>query len=135
MAVTATISLSTGGPTYIEQQIMATVIVSNSGGSDVNITEIQPTLTFTGNSQALDASSAALGKVLVSSVQNTRIPAGGSRSFIFSVVPHVPSINSDGTAGTYSISCKIQDNTGDVIAQPTAATIQVDQVPNEASTP
>lgn len=135
MAVTASISLNTAGPITIEQQVMATVVVSNSGGSDVVITEIQPTILFTGDSAAVDASSAALGKVLVSSVLNTRVPAGGSSSFIFSVVPHVPSVNRDGTPGTYSISCKIQDSAGDVIAQPTAATIQVNQVPKEASTP
>lgn len=133
MAITATIALTPSGTVIIEQQVMAVVTVNNSGGSDVNVLEMDPKVKFTGSSSATDGSSVGLGKVATSGVSSV-VPAGGSAKFQFKLVFHEPSVNYDGTAGTYDVSCNIICSDGSLV-NPTAATKRVNQVPKEASTP
>lgn len=132
MALSATISLSPSGPLIVEQQVTATVTVSNSGGSNVSILEIDPVIKFTGNSQAKDGSSVGAGKCFIS---NPVVLAGGSSTFLFSLVFHEPSINFGGSAGTYDVSCNIIPIGTTTFSPTSPATMQVNPVPNEASTP
>lgn len=135
MALSATISLNSGGSIPVEQQVMATVTVSNSGGSDVQILEVGPRVNFTGNPLPVDGSSAGLGKVPLNGTINNIVKAGGSSVFLFSVVFHEPSINYDGTAGTYDVNCNIVPLGAPTFNASSSATQQVNQVPKEASTP
>ena len=130
MALTASISLDRASAT-VGQSINATVVVSNSGGSNVNILEIDPTCIFTGNSQPRDGSSALLGKVPLGSAVNPVVPAGGSATFKFSVVINSPSTGSqDLGSGTYSVSCNIipSDSNGNSFTPASAATVTVHPV-------
>lgn len=134
MAMTATISLNSAGPLIIAQEVMAIVVVSNSGGSNVQVLEIDPVCIFTGNPLPMDGSSYSKGHVPLNGNVPSVVPAGGSVTFQFFTAFHYPSINFDHTAGTYSVSCNIICSDGSLVT-PTAATIQVNQVPKEASTP
>lgn len=135
MALSATITLNSAGPIIVEQQIMATVVVSNSGASNIQILEIDPIVYFTGNPIPVDGSSAGLGKVPLNGTINNLVLAGGSSTFLFSVVMHEPSVNYDGSAGSYSVTCNIVPQQLPTFQPASPATIQVNKVPNEASTP
>lgn len=133
MAMTATISSLNPGSTVIEQPVRFVVVVTNSGASSFSVTEIQPTCVFTGNSPAKDGSSAALGKVFLSGAP---IAPGDSQTFMFYADFHVPSVNADGTQGSYDVNCKIQNSIGDAaIVAASPVVMSVTQVPKEASTP
>lgn len=130
MALTASISLDKSSAT-VGQSINAAVVVSNSGPSNVNILEIIPTCIFTGNPIPVDGSSALLGKVPLGSAISPVVPAGGSATFLFSVVVNSPSTGSQDTGtGTYSISCNIipSDSNGNAFSPASAATVTVHPV-------
>lgn len=134
MAVlTASISLSSASCIQ-GQSIQAVVTVSNSNAYDVNITEIKPTMIFTGNSASKDGSSFSASNILLGQGFNNVVPASSSAKFMFFLSPYEPSVNFNHTPGTYDVSCHITSNNGDFVT-PTAATLTVNPVPKEASTP
>lgn len=115
MAMSATIALSSA-TCKINQQVLATVTVSNSGGSDVTVTGIRPTILFT-NAPTNDPAAAAVGAPAISSGFPVIVPASGTLKVTFGVVPFI----SSGT-GTFSIGAICTSNDGSVFS-PTATTL------------
>lgn len=132
-ALTSTIVLKSGS-CFVGQSVQAKVTVTNPNAYPVGILEIKPTLIFTGNSAAKDGSSFSVINMPPIQSAGQSVPGSSSQDFLFYISPNVPSINYDHTPGTYDVSCKISSNNGDNIS-PTPVTLQVNQVPNEASTP
>lgn len=86
MAITGSITVGNGQITYVAgQQISISASVSNSGGSDVMVTSIQPTLTpFFLTSQSVNA---AIGVPNLGAGVSRVVPAGGSAKFNWTVTP------------------------------------------------
>jgi len=131
MAMTATISLSPS-TVQINQQINATITVSNSGGSAVNVTSIQMQSKFTGGSQ--ENVGCAFGSPNLGPAAATSVAASGSTVFPVPLVFFAPSTGPIGTgSGTFDVGCIIQSSDGSVFS-PTAATVTVNPIsylPNE----
>lgn len=124
MAMTATIALSKS-TVLVNQPTMASVTVSNSSGSPVNMLGIQPIVTVTGSSPVQNVGAAGLGVVDLGPGTNVTVPAGGSLVFTFGVVAFFPSTGLLGTgSGTYSVSAQCSSADGSNFA-PTAATLTV----------
>ncbi len=133
MSMTATIATLNPGTTVLGQPVNFVVTVNNTGGSNFSVTEIQPTILFSGNTAPVDGSSAELGKVFLG---NNLIQAGTSLDFYFSVCFNTPSINYDGTTGAFLIGCKVQNTIADPnVSESSPVSMIVTQVPKEASTP
>lgn len=123
--MSATISLS---PTTcsVNQNIVATLTISNSGGSAVLITGCTPNAIFTGATTYTPA--CALGTVDLDPNANLTVPASGSLIIPFGVVFFSPSTGPIGAgSGTYSVSATISGSDGSVFA-PTAATVTVNPI-------
>lgn len=120
MALSASIALSVNGVSVStvprEQKVRATVTVSNSGGSDIILKEIVPSIRHTSQLYGDQMVSAALGKCDIDA--NNPVPAGGSAIYVFDLAVHAPTLT-----GTDSITCLIYGN-GEIV-QPTAATLAV----------
>jgi hypothetical protein len=118
MAISATIALSVAQVAVSsvprEQKVRATVTVSNSGGSDVSLSEIVPSIKHTSQAFADQMTSAALGTCRI----DKDVPAGGSEVYVFDLVVHAPVLS-----GTYDISCLIYGNSQ--VVKPTPATLTV----------
>lgn len=134
MALSATITLSPS-TARVDQEVMATVAITNGGASPVQVLQIKPRVYFTGNSIPLDGSSYSAGDVPLNGTIVSLIPAGQTASFNFFIAMHTPSVNYDGTQGSYSVTCEIQGSDVPLVVTPTPVTISVTQVPKEASTP
>jgi hypothetical protein len=112
MAMTASLyvnysSVNPGTPVNVH------VVVSNSGGDDVNVTSFRP--------QVPVGSSATFGTV--SPATPATVPAGGSLGFGFSVCGFAPQREDDPQAA-YDVTATIVCSDGSVVT-PTAATVQV----------
>lgn len=120
MALSATIALSIAGAAVSsvpkEQKVRATITVSNSSGTAIDLNQIVPRVDITGLTPAQEAPSVAVGKCQVDS--NNPVPASGSAIYVFDFTPHVSSFSS-----TFSVGCTIYGN-GEVVS-PTAATLTV----------
>ena len=113
MAVTASIALSSAALQQ-GQQCVATLTVSNSGGSDVVVTDIQPTL-----SPATAA--AALGRCPFGGAQPSTVAASGSTKFYFPVVGLGPQLiggNPPQNPSTFviSVGATVYANDGSIVA-------------------
>ncbi|GEM_PF-5355794 len=123
MAITATISLS--ATTISKQQkTTATLTVSNSGGSAINVTGIQPRAYLTGSSPP-EPVGAAIGVPALGPGMNVSVPASGSLVFSFDYTFAAPSTGANGQgSGTYSCDAVVYTADGSVTV-PTAATVTV----------
>lgn len=122
MAMTCTISL--GAATLIaSQSTQATLTVSNSGASAVNVLQVSPTANATG-ALTNDTPPVALGLPFVGPGAVVIVPPSGSIAFSFGVTP----LASSGS-GTYSIGAVVNCSDGSVIS-PTAATLTATSIPN-----
>lgn len=113
--MTATIALSSA-TCKINQQVMATLTISNSGGSAVSVTGIQPNVLFTG-ALSSDPAACALGAPAFSPGFSVSVPASGSLKFTFGVVPFIST-----GSGTFSIGAICNSSDGSVFS-PTATTL------------
>lgn len=124
MAMTASISLAQSTAT-VNQDILATLTVSNSGGSAVNVTSINPTIVQTsGGAGILSAASACDQNSLAQAgpLTSVSVAAAGSTLFQFTVKAFAPSTN----GSTYSVGAIITSDDGSVFS-PTAATVTVNR--------
>lgn len=127
MAITATIALNPTSGVQIEAPVTATVTVSNSGGSPVNVNEIVPRINFTGDTGPENQCSVSAQRALINPA-NQVVPAGGSTKYNFQVKFHGPSTKVDDSgSGTYDVSCDVAASDGSNTT-PTAATITVHPV-------
>lgn len=117
MAMTASIALSSA-TSVKNQQVLATLTISNSAGSAVTVTGIRPTALFTG-APSNDPAACALGMPVFSPGFSVSVPASGSLKFTFGVVGFI----STGT-GTFSIGAICNSNDGSVFS-PTVTTLTV----------
>lgn len=118
MALSATISVSPASVT-VEQSAVATVVISNSGGSAVLMTSCLLRSNLTGTPAAKDATSAAFGDAPLSAGFPISVPASGSLTLRIPVIYHQPS-----GLTTFDLSANIESNDGSNFS-PTAATITV----------
>lgn len=128
MAITASISLPQSTIGY-NQLATALVTVSNSGGSDVTVTELKPQILATGaptyqtniNSKASSLPKPP-GQVFTS-------PAGSSVVVPFSFLCYSPQVAEQGNLdqsvpATYAVGCIVQTSDGSLVS-PTAATVTI----------
>ena len=121
MAITATITLNHSSIT-VNQVSIATVTVSNSGGSAVNVLAITPVCTVTATGQPATGS---IGVADLGPGTTVAVPAAGSLTFAFGVAFPAPSNGLLGTTGgTYKVGCLVSSADGSNVA-PTAATLTV----------
>lgn len=122
MAMTATIAVSPS-TAKINQDIKATLTVSNSAGVAVNVTRIQPFIRQT-NSNADDNASSSVSLPAMSGTSgppiSVSVAASGSTVFVFYVRAFAPSTNSS----TYDVGAVCYSDDGSVFS-PTAATVTV----------
>src|SRR5271165_4666264 len=90
MALSATLSLSLSS-VQISQPTIATVVISNSGGSSVNLVNCQPTAIQTGGSQPSSWIPFAAGNMLDGLAGSIQIPGGGSLTLLIPYVFFQPS--------------------------------------------
>lgn len=114
MALSAAIAISPSGSIPVGEKIKATITVSNSSGVDITLDQIIPYVKMTPLTAAQDASSVAIGKVIIDHV----VPLMGSAIYILSLSFHA---NSKGS--TYDVGCVVYGN-GEAVS-PTAATVTV----------
>lgn len=127
MAISATITLAHSSIT-VGQVLNATLTVSNSSGTDVNVTQILPRVHQTGNPVPVDGSSVSYGDVPLSQGFNNVVPASGSAKFPLSYCIYSPSTGpSDTGTHTYSVDALIFCNDRSTTT-PTAATVTVHPV-------
>lgn len=132
MAMSATISLS---PTTVQvnQQVNATLTVSNSGGSAVNVTSVVPTALFTGAPTYEDGQAVGVGQVNIGPGSNVSVSAGGSLVIPFSLNFFAPSTGLlSAGSGTFSVGAVINSSDGSIFS-PTAATVTVNNITFAAS--
>lgn len=123
-ALSSSIAISSSSIT-VGQVLNATLTVSNSSGTDINIMQILPKVNFTGNPVPMDGSSVAYGNIPLSQGFNNVVPAGGSAKFLFSYSIYAPSLKPDDSgSGTYDVGCLILANDGEQLS-PTPATVTV----------
>lgn len=117
MAMSATIALSSA-TAKINQVITATLTISNSGGSPVNVTSIQPVLKLTG-APSNDFPAANAGVASLGPGENVTVPAGGTLVMPFGAVFFASSGST-----TYDVGAVCQSNDGSIFS-PTAATVTI----------
>jgi hypothetical protein len=127
MAMTASITVSPS--TYlINQEVNATLTVSNSGSQAVNVINITPTAIVTGGSPP-GAVSCALGVAPLGPGQTVQVSPSSSLAFGYSYVFFAPSTGPIGAGdGTYSIGALVSSSDGSNFA-PTAAEVTVNPLP------
>lgn len=123
MAMSATISVSPS-TAKVNQEVVATLTVSNSGGSAVNVTSIDPSAFQTSIGAAAKACSPVGYQTSLSGVAGppirVSVAASGSTIFVFSYKFFAPSTNSS----TYDVGAVVTSDDGSVFS-PTAATVTV----------
>jgi hypothetical protein len=126
MAMTATITCAPD-PVQIGQKVTATITVSNSGASSVNVTGIRLYANYTGGTLA-PQTSVAYGQPNLSAGATVSVAASGSTIFPVDLVFFAPSTGllSDGN-GTYDVGAQITSSDGSVF-HPTADTITVNNI-------
>lgn len=125
MAITAALNI-TESSVYVNQGAHAVVIVSNSGGSDVQVRSAYPKISSTG-SNVPPATSSAAGVIDLSTFSDTNIPAGGTLELDFGLNFFASSLGLSGT-GTYTVGCAIYTSTGGLV-EATTDTITVNPIP------
>lgn len=126
MAMTATISCSPD-PVQVNQQVTATITVSNSSGSSVNVTGISLYANYTGDNLQPHVS-VAYGTPNLGAGATVAVAASGSTIFPVNLTFFAPSTGllSDGE-GTYDVGAQITSSDGSVF-HPTADTITVNNI-------
>lgn len=128
MALSATIAVSPS-TVLINQNSVATLTISNSGGANVNVTGVSPQVVFTGAPNYEINGGVAVSNVPLSAGTNVVVPAGGSLILPFNVVCFSPSTGPIGAgSGTYNVGAVCQTSDGSVFS-PTAATLTVNPLP------
>lgn len=89
MAITAAITMGTATVNTL-QQSAASLVVSNSGGSAVQVTSIQPSVVVHGTTQV--PGGVLIGQPNNGPGQNVTVPASGNVTFNWSVVPMAPNV-------------------------------------------
>lgn len=120
MSLSATISLSANSVS-INQVFDATLIISNSGSSAVNITNVTPIGYLTGDASPGDAA-VALGVVDLGPGAVIQVGASGTLAKTFSTCFFAPSGDT-----TYSVGANITASDGTTFS-PTPATITVNPI-------
>lgn len=126
MAMTATISCAPD-PVQIGQKVVATITVSNSSGSSVNVTGISLYANYTGDSLAPHVA-VAYGNPDLGPGTTVSVAASGSTIFPAELTFFAPSTGllSAGN-GTYDVGAQITSSDGSVF-HPTADTITVNNI-------
>lgn len=123
MAITATISTTPQGANA-GQRLTVTLVVSNSGGSAVTVTDIAPTVTPYGATQ--QNVPAAIGLPFLGAGANVTVPASGSTTFSWDVALFAPNAYGSSTLNAYyEIGAVITTLSGSTrtVTQPTANAI------------
>lgn len=123
MALSATLALSSA-TVVINKSVTATLTVSNSAASAVNMLSIRPYAYKTGDNKD-DEAPVALGVVPLSSGNIISVPGLSTQTFQFQVTPQKGS----GT-GTYSISAIIWAQDGSTFSPASAATLTAYDIAN-----
>lgn len=120
MAITATISTNPKSGA-IGERIAVALVVSNSGGSDVTVTDIVPVVTPYGSTGR--TAPAAIGTPFLGPGSTKTVTAGGSRTFTWDIALLAPSPEGLSTYYSYySISAVVTTSDGSVTV-PTADAI------------
>lgn len=117
MAITATVTLNPSGPVPIATEIQALVTISNSGSSEVFITNAVPSATSTTNPQDAASFAQNTGKVAIPAL--SPVSPGGTLKLTFPVV-----FNSGTGLSTNTVGCLIYGSDGS-LTQATPATISI----------
>lgn len=122
MAITATIALSSSS-IVAEQKTVATCTVTNSGGSAVNVTAINPTVTPSGATP--QSVSVAVGQPpLLPGMPTSVAASGGTTKFSWDVVPHAPSSgygSAEPASQIYDVGALINTSDGSLTSATTSA--------------
>lgn len=113
----------------LEQEAIATVTVSNSGGSAVNLLSCLLTTCITGNSFALDKTSFAAGDAPLSAGFPVAVPASGSLVLRIPIIYFQPSGST-----TFDVSANLISSDGSNFSPSSPATITVTTIPGIPST-
>lgn len=115
MAITAAITLA-DSTVDSEQQAQATLTVSNSGGSAVLVTGIQPKVTPL-------AASVGIGICAFGGSATQSVAAGGSTAFYFNLVAHAPQASNPQVSPAtfaYVVGATVYCNDGSITEASTA---------------
>lgn len=128
MAMTATISMSPSSG-YINQKMNGSLTISNSGGSSVLVTSIQPQTKLTGSPSIDINTGVAVSLPPLGQGQNITVPASGSLVFPISFVFFGPSTGPIGAgSGTFDCGAVCQSSDGSIFS-PTPATVTINPLP------
>ena len=131
MAMTATISCSPSA-VQINQQVTATITVSNSGSSAVTVQGIRLHAIYHGATEPNPAA-VGYGTANLSAGATTSVAASGSTVFPVNLVFFAPSTGVDSTgSGTYDVTAYIQSSDGSYFS-PTVTQVKVNNIPLPAS--
>lgn len=97
MAITAVVTL-TRETTQINTPVTASLAISNSGGSDVNLVSVSPQMKKTGSSDGAANNSMCNFSLPEFGYVPIVVPAGSSKTVAFKVVPFVPGASFDVSA-------------------------------------
>lgn len=127
MAMSATISVSPSS-VQINQKITATVTVSNTGASSVDVQGIRLYAKYTGGGNA-PQTSVAYGQPNLSAGATVSVAASGSTAFPLDLVFFAPSTGllSDGD-GTFDVNAFVQTSDGSYFSCDAVALASVDQI-------
>ena len=130
MAMTATIALQHAS-VQVNQKNSASLAISNSGPSDINVLSITPLVRMTGSSDPTTYNSAvALGEPDLGPGVPITVPAGGSLTFAFGVTGFAPTTNRvDTGSGTYDVLAEVRTSDGSEF-RPTPAVLTVHPLPS-----
>jgi hypothetical protein len=124
MAITASVAMSSA-TCKSGQQVIATLTVSNSGGSAVVVTGIEPVVTP--NGQTSQAVAVGVGRPAVGGNFSSSVAASGSTAFPFPVCPNAPTTSAGlamPSSLVYSIGATVLTSDGAITAA-TPATVTV----------
>lgn len=117
MAITAVVTLNPAGPVPIATELQAKVTISNSGASEVFITNAVPQIKP--SAQASDAPTFTQNAGPIAIPANSPVPPSGSLVLTF------PAVFNSGTGlSTNSVGCLLYNSDG-TLTQATPATITV----------
>lgn len=120
MALSATLALSLAS-VQISQPTIATVVISNSGGSPVNLVNCQPTVIQHGGSPQSSWIPFAAGNMLDGLAGSIQVPASGSLTLLIPYVFFQPS------SSTYDVSVNLTTSDGSFFS-PSASQVTVTNV-------